>query len=238
MGEILKLFYFIFLFVFYTAGLFPQYKGGVGRGDASALLYSSPLPVELSSFEGSRDNLSIKLLWRTTSETNNYGFSIERAAPTEPSQGVEQFNFKWETIGFVNGAGNSNSPKNYNFYDKNIIGKANICYRLKQIDNDGAYKYSDIISIHYVPEEFALFQNYPNPFNPVTTIRYQVPVTSKVIIKVYNILGVELAELVNDQKEPGIYDIDFIGETFASGVYIYKIFTGTFSNSRKMILLK
>jgi len=238
MGEILKFFLFIFLFVFYTVGLFPQYKGGVGRGDASAFLYSSPLPVELSSFEGKQDNSSIKLFWQTISETNNFGFEVERAASSNPSQGGEPGSYEWKTIGFVNGAGNSNSPKNYNFYDKNIIGKANICYRLKQIDNDGDYKYSDIISLHYVPVEFALFQNYPNPFNPVTKIRYQIPVTSKVIIKVYNILGVELAELVNEQKEPGIYNIDFSGETLASGVYIYKIFTGTFSNSRKMILLK
>ena len=187
-----------------------------------------PLPVELSSFIVLVSDSYIELKWATETEVNNYGFEIQR----------KTINDEWKTIGFVNGNGNSNSPKKYSFIDNNFINGNSVQYRLKQIDNDGRYELSDEILTEYIPSEFALYQNYPNPFNPTTMIRYQIPETQKVIVKVFNTLGAEVAELVNGTQEAGRYEINFDGRNLASGTYIYRIVTGDFTQTKKMILLK
>ncbi len=89
-----------------------------------------------------------------------------------------------------------------------------------------------------VPTVFGLAQNYPNPFNPATTIQYQIPVTSRVTLNVYDILGKEVATLVNETKEPGSYTAQFDGTQFSSGLYVYTINAGTFTAARKMVLTK
>jgi len=89
-----------------------------------------------------------------------------------------------------------------------------------------------------IPSEFNISQNYPNPFNPVTLIKYQVPETGLVSIKVYDLIGREIAVLVNEVKQPGNYQVSFNGENLASGVYFYKMTAGEFSSVRKMNLLK
>ena len=118
-----------------------------------------------------------------------------------------QMSNEWAILGFVNGNGNSNSPKNYSFEDKNPAGSGEIKYRLKQIDNNGQFKYSDIVSVFYSLNDFQLFQNYPNPFNPNTTISWQAPVDGIVSIKIYDILGNEIAELLNEFKSAGRHEI-------------------------------
>lgn len=188
----------------------------------------TPLPVELSSFTALANQNAVNLIWQTATEMNNYGFEIERKIS----------NAGWTKIGFVNGNGNSNSPKNYNFSDQNLIGGSQFSYRLKQIDNDGQFEYSKVVEVKVVPTEFALHQNYPNPFNPNTTIRFQLASNSKVLMKIYNILGVEVTELLNDQMEAGIHEVEFNAESLASGTYIYRISAGSFVETRKMILLK
>ena len=89
-----------------------------------------------------------------------------------------------------------------------------------------------------IPTEFALYQNYPNPFNPNTKIRYQLPKESKVIIKLYDILGSEVITLLNEKKEPGVYEVDFNAQHLPSGTYIYRIFADGFVATKKMIFLK
>jgi archaellum component FlaG (FlaF/FlaG flagellin family) len=90
----------------------------------------------------------------------------------------------------------------------------------------------------FLPATFSLKQNYPNPFNPVTTIEYQVASSSNVSIKVYDLIGREIAVLVNEAKQPGVYQISFSSENFASGVYFYEMIAGDFSSVKKMNLIK
>ena len=117
-------------------------------------------------------------------------------------------------------------------------GGSKFKYRLKQIDTDGKYEYSDEIEVEIVPTEFALYQNYPNPFNPTTKIRYQLPKESKVVIKIYDILGAEVITLLNEKKEPGVYEVDFNAQHLSSGTYIYRMTAGDFAETKKMVLMK
>jgi hypothetical protein len=89
-----------------------------------------------------------------------------------------------------------------------------------------------------VPTEFALAQNYPNPFNPSTTIRYALPHTSFVTLTVYNTLGQQVAQLVNEQQQAGYHDVVFRGDGLASGVYFYRIQAGSYVDVKKLILFK
>jgi len=200
-----------------------------GVGGAS----DNPLPVELSSFSASVVGNAVKLNWRTETEVNKYGFEVERKSVVK-----DQTSDEWEKLGFVNGNGNSNSPKSYSYEDKNVpSGKYS--YRLKQIDNDGQFEYSKTIEVDLgAPKKFELSQNYPNPFNPTTTIRFSLPEASTVKLTIYNILGQEIKTLLNEFKESGIHTINFNASELNSGIYIYKLEAGNFVQTRKMTLVK
>ncbi|MFN3695450.1 MAG: hypothetical protein ACK4UV_10615, partial [Ignavibacterium sp.] len=128
------------------------------------------VPVELKSFEATVKGNIVELNWSTASESNNRGFEIERIQKSEVKSQMD-----WEIVGFVEGSGTTTETQNYTFVDKKLsTGK--YAYRLKQIDVDGAFNYSNEIEVDITaPNEFALYQNYPNPFNPVTKIRYSIP---------------------------------------------------------------
>ena len=191
-----------------------------------------PLPVELSSFSASIIGSSVKLNWKTETEVNNYGFEVERASLSASPIRV------WEKIGFVNGNGNSNSPKNYSYEDKNVTA-GKYSYRLKQIDNDGQFEYSKAIEVDLgAPNKFELSQNYPNPFNPTTTIKFSLPEAGNVKLTLFNILGQEVKTLVNESKESGVHTINFNASELNSGIYIYKLESGSFTQTRKMTLVK
>jgi hypothetical protein len=178
-------------------------------------ILSDPLPVELSSFTAKVIGKSIRLNWQTMSEINNFGFEIERTSAS-PLQG-------WEKIGFVNGNGNSNTPKSYSFIDDNLNLSGEIWYRLKQIDNDGQFEYSDEVNVLFSINSFEFYQNYPNPFNPSTTISYKLPVDGIVKIVVFDLLGNEICTLLDDYKKAGRYETKFDGSMLSSGMYLYKI---------------
>jgi len=202
----------------------------------------NPLPVELTSFSAAIKNNSILLTWQTATEVNNYGFEIERQAHPNPSQREGLFTSPlwgaWGAVGFVNGAGNSNSTKEYSFTDKSATS-GKYTYRLKQIDNDGKYEYSKEVEVDLgTPTAFALEQNYPNPFNPTTSIQYSVVGSQNVTIKVFNVLGKEVAVLVSEKQEPGTYTVEFATTGLASGTYIYRMQAGEFVQTKKMVLLK
>jgi hypothetical protein len=144
----------------------------------------------------------------------------------------------WEKIGFVNGNGNSNSPKSYSFEDRNALS-GKFSYRLKQIDNDGTFEYSKIVEADLgTPKTFELSQNYPNPFNPSTTIRFNLPEAGNVKLIIYNILGQEIQTLVNEFKEAGVHTVNFDASDLNSGLYIYKLQAGSQFQTRKMTLIK
>jgi len=188
-----------------------------------------PFPVELAYFVGVINGNKIELRWRTETEVNNYGFDIERTKD----------NSDWLTIGFVEGHGNSNSPKQYNYIDTDINQSGTYYYRLKQIDNDGTYEYSDVISVEVgVPSKFYLSQNYPNPFNPETRIDFTLPKKQLVSLRIYNTLGELVRELVNEVKEAGSYSEIFITSNLPSGVYIYRLQTSEFAENKKMNVIK
>jgi len=188
-----------------------------------------PFPVELAFFTGILNGNIVELRWRTETEVNNYGFDVEFTTD----------NSNWLTIGFVEGHGNSNSPKQYNFIDNDINYSGTYYYRLKQIDNDGTYEYSEVVSIEIgVPNNFYLSQNYPDPFNSATRIDYTLPEKQLVTLRVYNTLGELVGELVNEEKEAGSYSVTFEASNLPSGVYIYRLQTASFAANNKMTLLK
>ena len=178
----------------------------------------APLPVELSSFTANVNINNVELTWKTATEVNNNGFEVQRKeGSTESGVG------RWEKVGFVHGHGNSNSPKEYSYTDKNLTGGTKFQYRLKQIDNDGKYEYSKEVEVKVVPKDINLLQNYPNPFNPVTEIKFTLPEAAKVTLRVYNIIGQEVANLVNGIEEAGFHSIKFEGSNLPSGTYIYRL---------------
>jgi len=190
----------------------------------------SPLPVELVSFIATADQNTITLSWYTATEVNNYGFNVERRVKNE----------EWIKIGFVQGHGNSNSPKAYSYKDTPQNG-TRFQYRLKLIDFDGAFEYSSEIEIDInAPANFALKQNYPNPFNPETTITYLLPASGFVTLKIYDVLGREVATLVNEFMNAGTHHSTFstLHSPLSSGVYICKMSSANYASSIKMLIMK
>jgi len=197
------------------------------------------LPVELVYFQGYFADGKVILFWGTATEVNNYGFNVERKLPQTD----------WTIIGFVFGSGNSNSPKSYYYEDSTDLQVSIYHYRLKQIDNDGAFKYSDSIEISTISKieneanavtGFLLKQNFPNPFNPTTVISWQLAASSLVTLKVYDVLGNEIATLVNEEQSPGLhnYELGIRNYDLTSGVYFYQLRAGKFVETKKFILTK
>jgi hypothetical protein len=192
-----------------------------------AKLEGDIIPVELIALEGNIDGNNVALNWKTATENNNYGFDIERSRDKN----------NWKRIGFVKGNISSTIPHTYSFVDSSLYTGI-VYYRLKQIDLDGSFVYSNEIKIEFSPVIFSLEQNYPNPFNPVTTINYFIPSQGNVKLEVYNILGQKVATLVNEVKPSGRYSVEFNAGRYSSGIYIYQLTSGKNTLTRKMLLLK
>jgi hypothetical protein len=215
--------------------------------DNVGVLVNSPawvvadLPVELTSFTASANGLNAVLTWKTSTEINNAGFEIERTpAHPSPLTGEGQGGGSWTTVGSVAGAGTSNSPKSYSFTDK-VRRAGTYSYRLKQIDHNGAFKYSQEIQVQVgaAPKVFDLSQNYPNPFNPTTAIAFTVPSDGPTTLKVYNTLGQEVATLFNNVAKAGeFHQATFDGSRLASGIYFARLESGGKQMMKKMIMVK
>ncbi len=209
-----------------------------GNNDIFFAKYNSNgfLPVELTSFIATSKNNTVELSWSTVSEINNFGFEVEKAEYR--NQNTENRKTEWRTIGNVQGNGTSNIQHHYTFIDNNV-GTGKFIYRLKQIDMDGKFTYSEEEEVYVgVPKAIKLLQNYPNPFNPVTTINYEIPTTGKVYLKVYNVLGEEVATLVNGVQEAGRYSTQFDASKYSSGIYFYKLTSNNYTLVKSMLLVK
>lgn len=206
---------------------FSPYNGG----DFSVVNFGIdvvPVPVELISFSATTDSKNVNLNWSTATEINNSGFEIERRYDKTD----------WLEIGFVPGHGTTTEKQNYSYIDQNV--NAGIySYRLKQVDFDGTFEYSNEILVNVTASlAFTLDQNFPNPFNPNTLIKYSIPKSSQVSLKIFNTLGQEMETLVNEEKQVGTYEVNWNASNLQSGVYFYRLQAGSFIETKKMILLK
>jgi hypothetical protein len=201
-------------------------------GNEATAYVPDVVPVELLSFSSSVVDDDVTLNWTTATETNNSGFQIEkRETRNERSE-------DWESIGIVNGNGTTTETKSYSYIDENLSSGI-YQYRLKQIDFDGSFEYSNIVEAEILPPaKFSLEQNYPNPFNPTTKISWQSPISSYQTLKVFDILGNEVETLVNEYRTAGKYEAEFNATKLSSGIYYYQLKSGNFVGTKKMILLK
>ena len=186
------------------------------------------------------------LTWSYNNEpdvyTNDNGYEIQRRTRTVPG------NFgNWSTIAYTDG-----DIKTYNDYEIIIEGTGNLYqaeYRIRAIDvGNNISGWSSTVSIYFgqfgkmnsgmQKYEYQLSQNHPNPFNPTTTINYSIESTGLVTLKVYDMLGTEIASLVNERKEPGNYSVTFNATNLPSGIYVYRLAADKFVETKKLILLK
>lgn len=190
------------------------------------------IPVELTSFTASVSGNNVQLNWATATEKNNLGFEVQRKSGND-----------FVVIGFVNGNGTATNTQSYSYTDRNLLS-GNYVYRLKQVDYNGAYEFSQTVEVNIgVPNTFSLEQNYPNPFNPSTTINFNLAVDSKVVLKVFNLLGEEVRTLIDGNLTAGSHRIDFNASNLNNGIYIYKLEAvgidgSTFTGVKKMTLIK
>jgi Secretion system C-terminal sorting domain len=200
--------------------------------DNFAIYFDGFVPVELTSFAASVSDGEVILNWSTSTETNNQGFEVERNS----GDGFQK-------IGFVAGFGTTTENHSYSYIDGSLQ-EGTYTYRLKQIDYDGTFEYSDVVEVDVtVPKVFSLDQNYPNPFNPSTQIRFSLAVDSKVSLTVFDILGQEVANLISSNLAAGSHEFNFDASNINSGVYFYRLnatgVDGTnFTSVKKMILTK
>jgi len=193
----------------------------------------SIVPVELTSFSANVLGGSVVLNWTTATEVNNQGFEIQRS-----EDGIS-----FNNIAFVPGFGTTTEPKSYSYNDQSV-SSGTYYYRLKQIDFDGSFTYSNVAEVEVsLPAVFSLEQNYPNPFNPSTSIQFSLPVDAQVIIGVYNLVGEKVAEVANKEFSAGTHKVNLDVASMTSGIYFYQLdATGidgkTFSSVKKMTLLK
>ncbi len=191
---------------------------------------ANALPVELTSFTAIAKGRGVELGWKTATEVNNAGFAIEQ-------KGI---NDSWNKIGYVEGAGTTNTPKRYS-YSVTVPVSGKYAFRLKQIDRDGKFEYSPVVeaSIALTAQDYSLTQNYPNPFNPSTTFSFAMKNAEQTTVKVFNLVGQEVATLFNGVAQPNqIYTMKFDGKDLSSGIYFYSLRSGSRNEVKKMMLMK
>jgi hypothetical protein len=196
--------------------------------------FEDTTPVELSlftvQFAPRSVSRAVLLRWETASETNNFGFEVERTFGEDKN---------WQRIGFVNGAGTSSQQRQYQFIDDTAAESGTYSYRLKQVDTDGAFNYSPSVRFEVTaPLEYTLEQNYPNPFNPTTTIVFQVKEEGRVTLDIYDLLGRRVMTLVDGVLKAGTHRAAVDASELSPGIYFYRLSAGSFSKMKKMTLIK
>jgi len=191
-------------------------------------LNTNPLPVELTRFNASALESGVQLEWNTATETQNFGFDVERKCGSSD----------WTKIGFVSGHGTSATPRDYSYVDNGVVS-GEMLYRLKQIDVAGTFEYSEVVTVDIKNlTAVVLEQNYPNPFNPSTTIHYRVRQAGNIRLTIVDLLGRDVTELVSGYQEAGTYAVQFNGTNLATGTYICRMQTPQGIQTRKLLLKK
>jgi len=200
---------------------------------------SQTLPVELIYFYGVVQTNGILLKWGTATETNNFGFEIERSYDLASG---------WLMIDFILGSGTSNVPIDYEYFDTTLNMSGTVYYRLKQVDIVGSFEYSDTIDIDFInsvemiddviPNEFGVLQNYPNPFNSTTNFQINVAIMSEITMELFDTNGQKIKTLFKGELYPGTYSYKLNMNDFSSGTYLMKILSNNYSTIKKILLLK
>ncbi|MFN3426774.1 MAG: T9SS type A sorting domain-containing protein [Candidatus Thermochlorobacter sp.] len=196
-----------------------------------------PLPVELVEFVGQATGLGVELRWKTASERDNAGFVLLR-------NGQEIAHYR--DVEALRGAGTLPVGRQYQFRDVAVREGERYVYRLRSVDFDGTtHDYEQTVEVEATRmiRDYELMQNYPNPFNPSTTIRYALPVASEVSLRVYDMLGRMVSEVLGSVKqEAGVYEVRFEARGLSSGVYFYRLEATSaqrrFVETKKMLLMK
>jgi hypothetical protein len=193
-----------------------------------------PLPIQMASFTASvvRDN-DVEVTWKTVSETNNYGFEIYRKRAETG---------EWKKITFVEGHGTTLTPQVYSYTDR-AVGFGKYSYQIKQIDLNGkssTYGGPEMgVVVGVAPGQFVLAQNYPNPFNPSTVIEFVVPQSGLATVKVYNVLGQEVATVFQGNAEvEKINTAQFNASNLPSAMYFYTLKSAGKTETKRMLLMK
>ena len=175
----------------------------------------------------------VELKWKNEPQPTFNTFEIERLSSSV-----------WEKIGEVTALDTTNGYQTYTYIDnlQNTNGE-NARYRLKTLSNDGNLQYSNEVEVIALPVKYTLENNFPNPFNPQTKIQYSIPENAVVQLIIYDALGRQIAELVNEKQEAGFYSKTFEGQNLSSGVYFYRLIAQTqgkniFTQIKKMVLIK
>ena len=190
------------------------------------------LPVELTTLEAIAGDRQVTLSWTTASEQNNAYFEVQRMSPSSD----------WTTVGQVDGSGNSQTAINYEYTDQAVVNGVTYTYRLLSHDINGTvHEYEQTAEATPeapMPREYALDQNFPNPFNPNTSISYSLMEAGFVTLKIYNLMGQEVATLVSQRMESGRYTATFTATDLPSGIYVYRLDVNDFTATKKMVLMK
>ncbi len=218
----------------YGADICADNQAGEGELTGGGTWCLGVLPVELAGFSFELTRNAVRLIWKTSFEINNRGFEVQRSNDAKAN---------WIVVGFAEGSGNSQTPREYTFQEY-LSQMGDYHYRLRQIDYNGSYEYfelQNIITIG-VPATFTLEQNYPNPFNPSTSISFSLPEYSRVKLSLFSISGMELMTLTDKTLSAGRYEFNYDFGSLPSGTYIYRL-TATYGSSqfnavRRMTLVK
>ena len=222
--------------------------GALSGSISNAVLSSGDisLPVELSSFivQSTRSD-AITLQWITESEINNLGFILDRKKADTDWTEIASF----ITHPGLQGQGSVTHQTIYTYKDNTVISEDIYDYRLADVDYDGNKEYHGMQVLGVspsgsIPETFMLHPAYPNPFNPITSLRYDLAEQAQVTLTIYDLIGREVTQLVNNTtQEAGYRSVqwnatDSFGNPVSAGVYLYQIQAGEFVQTRKMVLLK
>jgi hypothetical protein len=191
------------------------------------ILEDAQLSVELNNFDAIAEDSRVTLNWTTASETNNDHFDITRDGAL---------------MGMVSTAGNGASGHSYSWTENNLTNGTEYTYTVSAVDVNGVSE--ELFTISATPmtaatiTEYALHQNFPNPFNPGTSITFDLVDNGFVSLRVYNLLGQEVASLVNGTMDAGRHIVNFQADNLPSGLYLYRLETNGFSAQKKMVLMK